>query len=142
MFGVVFYFGFVFFLFFGMAGLRRVVSNYAIPQTCLRMQFCLRMCLARMRGVPGFVAAFVMMALFSCGFLPGIVRFWNFPNMQWSTWCLASGFFAALLTFFLWRPQQPVFLDKICINEQENEQKCENIFSLAGILKRSDEASF
>ena len=84
----------------------------------------------------------VMMALFSCGFLPGIVRFWNFPNMQWSTWCLASGFFAALLTFFLWRPQQPVFLDKICINEQENEQKCENIFSLAGILKRSDEASF
>ena len=54
-------------------------------------------------------------------------------------WSLGSGFAAAVLTFCFWQPRQLIFLDRICINEKDRYQKAASIFSLAGILKRSDE---
>ena len=93
----------------------------------------------RYNGLPsvlsGSFTALVMAVLVGCGLLPRIHSSWA----EWSMWSLGSGFAAAVLTFCFWQPQQPVFLDRICINESNNDQKAACIFSLAGILKRSDE---
>ena len=37
-----------------------------------------------------------------------------------------------------WRPQDRVFLDRICIHEKDLTLKTQAIFSLAGLLKKSD----
>ncbi|CAK9101900.1 unnamed protein product [Durusdinium trenchii] len=87
----------------------------------------------------GLLAAVVMAILFGFGLLPGIVRFWSPEDMQWSTWSSCFGFLVSVLSFFLWRSQQRVFLDRICINEHDEDLKSASIFSLAGILKRSKE---
>ena len=96
----------------------------------------------RYNGLPsvlvGFSTALVMAALFSCGLLPGINRGDVSNTHHWSTWSLGSGFTATLITFFLWRPQQLVFLDRICISK-DRRKKTASILSLAGILQRSDE---
>ena len=86
----------------------------------------------------GSFAALVMVILFSCGLLPGFRRF-NWFNEKNSAWALGSGFAIAVTTFVLWRPQQLVFLDRICISENNNDLKMASIFSLAGILKKSDQ---
>ena len=96
----------------------------------------------RYNGFPsvllGSFIALIMAGLFSCGLLPGINRA-DWSHARWSTWSIAGGFTATVITFFLWRPQQQVFLDRVCINENDQDQKAASIFSLAGILKRSDE---
>ena len=96
----------------------------------------------RYNGLPsvlvGSCTALVMAGLFSCGLLPGIRRA-DWLIGQWSTWSIGGGFTATVITFCLWRPQQQVFLDRVCINENDQDQKAASIFSLAGILKRSDE---
>ncbi|CAK9076877.1 unnamed protein product [Durusdinium trenchii] len=85
----------------------------------------------------GSLFALVATVCFSLGLLPGMVRFPEAPDMQWSTWSLASGFTAAVFVLVLWRPQQLIFLDRICINNSDAEQKKASILSLGGILKRS-----
>ena len=85
----------------------------------------------------GSLAALVMVILFSCGLLPGFSRI-TWLNDKNSAWALGSGFAVAVTTFVLWRPQQLVFLDRICISENDNDLKAASIFSLAGILKKSD----
>eukprot|EP00913_Durusdinium_trenchii_P020706 g19447.t1 len=69
----------------------------------------------------GLLAAVVMAILFGFGLLPGIVRFWSPEDMQWSTWSSCFGFLVSVLSFFLWRSQQRVFLDRICINEHDED---------------------
>lgn len=99
--------------------------------------------MTRYNGLPavllGFFTAVLATGLFSYGFLPGISGFPSDPGLKWSAWSLGSGFAVALITFFLWRPQQLVFLDGICVNQHDHQQKAASIFSLAGILKRSDQ---
>ena len=97
--------------------------------------------MVRYNGLPavlvGSFTAVTMIILFIFGLLPGFSRYAdNAP--RWSTWSLTSGFAATVITFFVWRPQQLVFLDRICINGDDLELKTVSIFSLAGILKRSD----
>ena len=96
----------------------------------------------RYNGFPsvllGSFTALIMAGLFSCGLLPGINRA-DWSHARWSTWSIAGGFTATVITFFLWQPQQQVFLDRVCIKENDQGQKTQSIFSLAGILKRSDE---
>lgn len=80
----------------------------------------------------------ISMVLFSLGILPGIVRAPRSPDWKWSSWSLISGFVVAVVVLLLWRPREPVFLDRICINKNNMEEKKASIFSLGGILKRSE----
>ena len=90
----------------------------------------------------GSAAAFLMLVLFTLRLLPGIVRretVQDNPDIQWSVWCMGVGFLVTVATFLLWRPQEKVFFDRICINSTSRKLKIESIFSLAGILKSSGE---
>ena len=89
----------------------------------------------------GTLVAFLMMILFSLGCLPGFSRgrHPNVVNVIWSTWALLSGFITSLLIFIFWRSQHLIFLDRICINQNDAKLKAASIFSLAGLLKRSQE---
>eukprot|EP00438_Fugacium_kawagutii_P000093 Skav218707 [mRNA] locus=scaffold1346:436844:438519:- [translate_table: standard] len=59
----------------------------------------------------------------------------SYAFVKWSS-CL-SLLVEWLLIFFL-RPETSVFLDQICIKQQDNAMKANTILSLAGIMKRSD----
>ena len=83
----------------------------------------------------GTVAAFAMMWLFAFGFLPGFRRFKD-VDWLWSNWSLMTGLVVSIASFVLWKPQEKVFFDRICISE-DSELKAEAIFSLAGMLKKS-----
>ena len=83
----------------------------------------------------GTFAALVMMLLFALGFLPGLP---DVGGMLRSVWSSATGFLVSVVTFVVWKPQQQVFFDRICIS-QSSDMKPFAIFSLAGMLKRSDE---
>ena len=78
------------------------------------------------------------MVLFSLGTLPGIDRGWWDDSFQWSCWSTFSGFVVASLVMVFWRPRTGVFLDRICISQNDARLKTEAIVSLAGLLKHSD----
>ena len=84
----------------------------------------------------GTVAAFAMMWLFAFGFLPGFRRFTADVDWPWSVWSLMTGLVVSIASFVLWKPQEEVFFDRICISE-DGRLKAEAIFSLAGMLKKS-----
>eukprot|EP00438_Fugacium_kawagutii_P008135 Skav234376 [mRNA] locus=scaffold2071:164305:166340:- [translate_table: standard] len=88
-----------------------------------------------------FLSAFVLMPiLFASGVLPSLNRGLDpglIGGQNFSTWSIASGGLVATLAILLWQPSAPVFLDRICISE-DNRMKVLAIFSLAGLLKRSD----
>ena len=88
----------------------------------------------------GTCAAFVMMLLFGLGHLP-IYESPNYFNRgePVSLWSLVVGLLVAIVTFTLWKPQQHVFFDRICINDGDPDMKTEAIVSLAGMLKESKE---
>ena len=84
----------------------------------------------------GTVAAFAMMWLFAFGFLPGFGRYLSDLDTPWSAWSLATGLVVSIASFVLWKPQEKVFFDRICISE-DRDLKSQAIFSLAGMLKKS-----
>ena len=57
-------------------------------------------------------------------------------NNSW--WCLSAGCLAYLLTMLLWRPQQLVFVDRVCISQVNPELQAQGTLSLGAILKCSD----
>ena len=63
----------------------------------------------------GNSVAVLMMFLFAFGGLPG----WYLivPGFRgFACWSLCSGFLVTSLVMLFWRPQTPVFLDRICIS--------------------------
>ena len=76
------------------------------------------------------------MILVGFDLLPGLDRGSQGP--LFSMWCVHSGFIVTTLVLLLWRSQNKIFLDRICINQQDDDLKAQAIFSLAGLLKRSD----
>ena len=88
----------------------------------------------------GSLVACLMMVLFSLDLIPGFARMQPiYPGMQWSTWSLGAGFIATVITFLAWRSRFVVFLDRVCIHPSDGELKRASIWSLAGILKSSEE---
>ena len=79
-----------------------------------------------------------MAVLFSLGALPGIERGWFIKGSHWSCWSTFSGFVVASLAMVLWRPQTGIFLDRVCISQDNDRLKTDAILSLAGLLKNSD----
>ncbi|CAE7358451.1 unnamed protein product [Symbiodinium natans] len=51
--------------------------------------------------------------------------------------CAVSGLVSFILVLLLWRPQTQVFVDRICIHQQDPALKAEGIFNMGGILKHS-----
>ena len=72
-----------------------------------------------------------MLPLHIAELLPGWQRWPYFPSMRFSVWCLSCGFLVALLVAILWQPRRAVFLDRICISEDNSELKTFAIFSNA-----------
>ena len=85
-----------------------------------------------------FLTGVLMMVLFSFRTLPGTDRGWIFGSWEWSCWSTSSGFVVASLVLTCWRSQKGVFLDRICICQNDEDLKTEAILSLAGLLKNSD----
>ena len=83
----------------------------------------------------GFLAGLVMMLLCSFELLPGFER--QDYQLKWKCWSLCSGCIVTSLVMIFWRPQTEIFLDRICIN-QVGHLKAQAIFSLAGLLRKSD----
>ena len=84
----------------------------------------------------GFLVAILMMILFGFDLLPGLVR--GSGGLSYSMWCVPSGFLATTLVMLFWRSRKNIFLDRICISQRDNDLKAQAIFSLAGLLKKSD----
>jgi len=82
-----------------------------------------------------FLVAILMMILVGFDLLPGLDRGSQGP--LFSMWCVHSGFIVTTLVLLLWRSQNKIFLDRICINQQDNDLKAQAIFSFTGLLKRS-----
>ena len=85
----------------------------------------------------GFLTAILMMILYYLQILPGFDRQKKF-YILFSPWCLPSGFVVAILMMLLWRSHTKVFLDRLCISQDNPKLKTQAIFSLAGLLKNSD----
>ena len=88
--------------------------------------------------VCGFLIAILMMILFCYRLLPNVDRAGAGDAHRWSNWCLCSGFLMTTLLTFLWRSQKKIFLDRLCISQKDDRLKAQAIFSLAGLLKKSD----
>ena len=88
--------------------------------------------------VCGFLIAILMMILFCYRLLPSVDRAGAGDAHRWSNWCLCSGFVMTTLLTFLWRSQKKIFLDRLCISQKDDRLKAKAIFSLAGLLKKSD----
>ncbi|CAL1135791.1 unnamed protein product [Cladocopium goreaui] len=90
-------------------------------------------------SVLGMLSALVMMLLFCLDLLPSLDRgrTGEYP-IGYSCWSLWAGFLVTSLAMILWRPQSRVFLDRICISQTDVALKTQAIFSLAGLLKKSD----
>ena len=84
----------------------------------------------------GCLTAILMMILFCLQILPGFHR--GYMGYLFSPWCLPSGFVVAILVMLLWRSHTKVFLDRLCISQDNPKLKTEAIVSLAGLLKNSD----
>ena len=84
----------------------------------------------------GFSTTILMAILFCFGILPSIDRGW--AGVPFSAWCLPSGFVVTIVVMIFWRSPTEVFLDRICISQNDNDLKTQAIFSLAGLLKNSE----
>ena len=86
----------------------------------------------------GSIFALLAMLLFHFEVLPGFDRGWPLKTILFSRWTLWAGVLVTTFVMIFWRPQTRVFLDRICIHQDDKILKAQAILSLGGILKKSD----
>ena len=53
-------------------------------------------------------------------------------------WCTVLGFLLYLLVLFFWRPSKSIFLDVLCIDQEDEQRKMEGVISMGAFVKCSD----
>ena len=86
----------------------------------------------------GIITGVVATLLFRFGVLPGFDTTYEGYSMKASVWSIGSGFLVTCLVVIFWRPQTPVFLDRICISQTDSDLKVHAVFSLSGLLRKTD----
>ncbi|CAE7573523.1 unnamed protein product, partial [Symbiodinium sp. KB8] len=89
----------------------------------------------------GTLGALVMMILQVTGVVPGLYRkpplLGDGATYEFAPYSLLVGIGLCTLTILLWRPQQAVFLDQICIHQHDGSLKMEGILNIGAIMKKS-----
>ncbi|CAE7232167.1 Rai14 [Symbiodinium sp. CCMP2592] len=86
--------------------------------------------LATPATIIGTAAAVSVCILFGLGLLP------DDAGQSW--WCLTTGCLSYMFAMLFWRPQQPVFLDRVCISQTKQDLQVEALLSLRAILQNAD----
>ncbi|CAJ1337966.1 unnamed protein product [Effrenium voratum] len=90
--------------------------------------------------VLGNLGALVGALLFSLGLLPGFARAPRFATeapVVAGLWASGLGCLFFVLALLLRAPREPVFLDRLCINQENDEAKAEGVINLGACLKHS-----
>ena len=82
----------------------------------------------------GFSTTILMAILFCFGILPSIDRGW--AGVPFSAWCLPSGFVVTIVVMIFWRSPTKVFLDRICISQNDNDLKNSGNFQLGRFAEK------
>jgi len=89
----------------------------------------------------GTLGALAMMILQVTGIVPGLYRkhplLGDGSSYEFAPYSLLVGIGLCTLTILLWRPQQAVFLDQICIHQHDGSLKMEGILNIGAIMKKS-----
>ncbi|CAE7650348.1 unnamed protein product [Symbiodinium sp. CCMP2592] len=59
-----------------------------------------------------------------------------YPYTSW--WCSVTGSLLYCIVFIFWQPRQKVFVDVMCINQENEQEKCQAILSMGAFLKCSE----
>ncbi|CAK9059962.1 unnamed protein product [Durusdinium trenchii] len=84
------------------------------------------------------LGALVVASLFAAKLLPGPEwdkELWIYPR---GFWAMLVGPVIYLLVLLLWQPQQSVFLDIMCIDQEDPRQKASGMLSMGAFLKCSN----
>lgn len=93
--------------------------------------------------VIGSCIALILAILSLMGYLPGYnkVPLYVEPEFageyHFAPWANLGGNLSALVTLLLWRSRDQIFIDLVCIHQQDPQLKAEGLLNLGAFLKRS-----
>eukprot|EP00747_Dinoflagellata_sp_TGD_P202115 gnl/TRDRNA2_/TRDRNA2_75602_c0_seq2.p1 gnl/TRDRNA2_/TRDRNA2_75602_c0~~gnl/TRDRNA2_/TRDRNA2_75602_c0_seq2.p1 ORF type:complete len:690 (+),score=42.05 gnl/TRDRNA2_/TRDRNA2_75602_c0_seq2:3-2072(+) len=87
-------------------------------------------------GLFSILGAYVTCILTILGILPELRPSWAWVGC--SVWSQGCGFVVFWITLFLWQPRRRIFLDKVCIQQNDERKKAQAIESIGGILKNTN----
>eukprot|EP00437_Effrenium_voratum_P022584 CAMPEP_0181399144 /NCGR_PEP_ID=MMETSP1110-20121109/1429_1 /TAXON_ID=174948 /ORGANISM="Symbiodinium sp., Strain CCMP421" /LENGTH=557 /DNA_ID=CAMNT_0023521165 /DNA_START=105 /DNA_END=1779 /DNA_ORIENTATION=- len=85
----------------------------------------------------GTLGASLAMFLFMAGILPGKYNAGRDYDALNSCWCVWTGILLSSVTLAFWKTRKMVFLDRVCVNQVDEDEKCEAILSIGALLKSS-----
>ncbi|CAE7722822.1 unnamed protein product [Symbiodinium sp. CCMP2592] len=85
----------------------------------------------------GTLGAGLAMFLFMAGILPGKYNAGRDYDALNSCWCVWTGILLASVTLVFWKTRKMVFLDRVCVNQVDEDEKCEAVLSIGALLKSS-----
>ncbi|CAE6953438.1 rpl22 [Symbiodinium sp. CCMP2592] len=84
------------------------------------------------------LASTILCVVFVCRWVPQF-RFQESPPYPRNPpWCLLTGLVFYCLFFLCWRPGGHIFLDILCIDQEDDDLKVAALLSIGAFLKRSD----
>jgi len=90
------------------------------------------------RGLPACtIATLISLPVVAMWLLKLLPRLYM-DDVYHSSWCMHFGLLTALGIVACWRPQKSVFLDRICIRQDDEHHKTEGLAGLGAVLQRSE----